>query len=109
MPISQNLDDAAQKRLIEALASKPSRPAQDDEAAPSFDPNDERFGPNGTLQRKKQLNGAQDAKRRRIAQDARWTRTLKAAFRPGGHGQGARGQTRDGCRGCQHAGDAARS
>lgn len=63
--------------------------AQDEEAAPSFDPNDERFGPNGTLQRKRQLNAggsAMDAKRRRrrIAQDARWTSALTQAFaRPG--------------------------
>ena len=56
--VIENLDDAAQDRLIEALASKPSRPAQDDEADPSLDPNDERFGPNGTLQRKERLNGA---------------------------------------------------
>ena len=58
--------------------------AADEEAQPSFDPNDERFGPNGTLQRKKQLNGAQDAKRRRVAQDAHFAGVLKDAFaRPG--------------------------
>ena len=63
-----------------ASAASPRESAQDDEGR-SFDPNDERFGPNGTLQRKKQLNGAQDAKRRRIAQDARWTSALTRRIR----------------------------
>jgi hypothetical protein len=62
--------------------------AADEEAAPSFDPNDERFGPNGTLQRKRQLNAggsAMDSKRRRrLAMDAKWASALKGAFaRPG--------------------------
>lgn len=86
--ITQNLDDAAQNRLIEMLASKPSRPAQDDEAAPSLDPNSTRAGVNWSLQRKRQLNAggsAMDSKRRRqIAQDAHFGSVMKAAFaRPG--------------------------
>ena len=62
--------------------------AQDEEAAPSLDPNDERFCPNGTLERKRQLNAggsAMDSKRhRQIAQDAHFGSVLKSAFaRPG--------------------------
>src|ERR1700733_5738889 len=48
--VCENLDDAAQARLVQAMADT-RRGAQDEEAAPSFDPNDERFGLNGTLQR----------------------------------------------------------
>jgi hypothetical protein len=43
--ITQNLDDAAQNRLSEMLAAKP---AQDEEAAPSLDPNATRAGVNWT-------------------------------------------------------------
>ena len=80
-----NLDDAAQSRLIERLAARPAPFAQDDEAAASLDPNATRAGVNQTLERKRQLNGAQDAKRRRSTQDnARWTSALTGAFaRPG--------------------------
>ena len=89
-----NLDDAAQARLIERLAARPAPFAQDDEAAASLDPNATRAGVNQTLERKRQLNGAQDAKRRRITQDnARWTSALTGAFaRPGSSAFDARQQ-----------------
>ena len=74
------LDIAAQSRLIELLAARPA-PAADEEA--SLDPYDTRARVNQTLERKRQLNGAQDA-RRQIAADARFGSVLKSAFaRPG--------------------------
>jgi hypothetical protein len=78
--VTANLDDEAQARLIERLAARPA-PAQDDE--PSLDPYATRQGVNRTLERKRQLNGAQDAKRRRIAQDTKFASVLKASFKPG--------------------------
>jgi hypothetical protein len=62
--------------------------AQDQEATATLDPDATRFGPNGTVQRKAQLNAGgsamDSARRRRIAQDARWTSALTQAFaRPG--------------------------
>jgi hypothetical protein len=61
--------------------------AQDEEAPPSFDPNATKFGPNGTLVRKKALNAGgsamDSARRRQIAMDAKWASALKGAFAKG--------------------------
>jgi hypothetical protein len=71
--IVENLDDAAQARLVQALADT-RRGAQDEEAAPSLNPNATRHGVNATQQRKAALT----------AQDARFGAVLKKAFaRPG--------------------------
>ena len=36
--VTENLDDAAQTRLIEMLANKPARPAEDEDEPPVVDP-----------------------------------------------------------------------
>jgi hypothetical protein len=70
------------REVIKARDAK--RGASDEEADASLDPNKTAAGVNWTLQRKKQLNGAQDARRRRVAQDAKFASVLKQAFaRPG--------------------------
>jgi hypothetical protein len=96
-PESSKADQVA-KRLVDTLSqdelaalgnavcrardAKYGGGARDEEA--SLDPNATRQGVNGTLKQKANLNGAQDANRRRIAQDARWTSALTGAFaRPG--------------------------
>jgi hypothetical protein len=72
--IVQNLDDAAQAQLVQALADTRRGAAQDEEAAPSLNPNATRHGVNATRQQKANLT----------AQDARFGRVLKQAFaRPG--------------------------
>ena len=80
---------ALAQSMVKARAARGmSGAAQDEEAAPSFDPNATRAGVNGTFEQKKRLNAggsAMDAKRRRqIAQDAHFISVLKNAFaRPG--------------------------
>jgi hypothetical protein len=83
--VVDNLDDDAQNRLIQALANKPSRLAQDDDAAPSFDPNASRSNVPAQAARLRAGTSAMDSNRRRqIAQDARFGAVMKAAFaRPG--------------------------
>jgi hypothetical protein len=65
--IMGNLSSDEQCSLVNMMANT-RKGAADEEAAPSFDPNATRFGPNGTVKRKVQLNAggsAMDAKSRR--------------------------------------------
>jgi hypothetical protein len=90
--VVENLDDDAQNRLIEALASKPSRPAQDDEAAASLDPNASRSNVPAQAARLRAGTSAMDSKRRKaMATDAKWASAMMGAVaRPGSKAYDAR-------------------